>query len=102
MKVNERGGRFVIDMPAVLDLPAAAELRDLLIDATAHDTAADISLDCSNVERVSTAALQVILAGATALRLAARRLVLDGVPSALAGAFRALGLADEFDQLADS
>ena len=90
MEIYEQNGRLKIDLPAVLDLPVAAELRDLLIDAAARDTAADLVLDCTLVERISTAAIQVIVAGGAALRLAARNLELD---------FRVLGLGDRLDQL---
>ena len=102
MEILERNGRLKIDLPAVLDLPVAAELRDLLIDAAARDTAADLVLNCAMVERISTAAIQVILAAATAFRVVARGLVLEPPSGALTGAFRALGLEGHLDQLLDS
>lgn len=99
MEIAEHNGRLVIDLPAVLDLPAAAELRDLLIDAAARDTAADVVLNFINVERLSTAATQVILAGAGALRLAARRMDAEAVPEAVTAAFHTLGLTAQLTQL---
>lgn len=99
MEIAEHNGRLVIDLPAVLDLPAAAELRDLLIDAAARDTAADVVLNFINVERISTAATQVILAGAGALRLAARRMDAEAVPETVTAAFHTLGLTAQLTQL---
>lgn len=99
MEIVEHNGRLLIDLPAVLDLPTAAELRDLLIDAAARDTAADVVLNFSQVERVSTAATQVILAGAAALRLAARRMDAEAVPEPVTAAFTSLGLTAQLNQL---
>jgi len=102
MEINEQNGRLVIELPAVLDLPAAAEIRDLLIDAAARDTAADVVLNFHNVDRISTAAIQVTLAAAAALRLAARRLEAESASPAVVDAFRNLGLASDLDQLLDT
>lgn len=99
MEIVEHNGRLLIDLPTVLDLPAAAELRDLLIDAAARDTAADIVLNFNNVDRISTAATQVILAGAAALRLAARRMDAEAVPEPVTAAFTTLGLMAQLNQL---
>ncbi len=92
----------MIELPAVLDLPAAAELRDLLIDAAARDTSLDVVLNLANLERVSTAGIQVFLAGATALRVAARNLVADNISDTTLSAFRTLGLSAELTHLLDS
>lgn len=102
MEVNEHSGKFVVDMPIVLDLPAAADLRDLLIDVVAQNSAADVILDCGDIDRISTAAIQVILAAAAALRLVARRLVLEQVGAVPTMAFGTLGLAAELEQLVDT
>ncbi|MGE4279540.1 MAG: STAS domain-containing protein [Magnetospirillum sp.] len=102
MEIHERNGRLVIELPAVLDLPAAAELRDLLIDAAARDTSLDVVLNLANLERVSTAGIQVFLAGATALRVAARNLVADNISDTTLSAFRTLGLSAELTHLLDS
>jgi len=102
MEINEQNGRLVIELPAVLDLPVAAELRDLLIDAAARDTSQDVVLNLANLERISTAGIQVILAGMPALRAAARRLVAENVGDATLSAFRTLGISAELTQLLDS
>lgn len=99
MELKDNHGRLEIALPGVLDLPAAAELRDLLLDTAARDTAADVILNGSGVERTSTAAIQVVLAGGAALRLAARRLELEGASDALVAAFRHLGLTAALDTL---
>lgn len=99
MELKDNHGRLEIALPGVLDLPAAAELRDLLLDAAARDIGADVVLDGSAVERASTAAIQVMLAGGVALRLAARRLELEGASDALVATFQHLGLASDLDTL---
>jgi chemotaxis protein CheX len=99
MEVKDCHGRLEIALPGVLDLPAAAELRDLLLDAAARDTSADVVLDGSAVARASTAAIQVMLAGTAALKLAARRLELEGASDALVVAFQHLGLASDLETL---
>lgn len=99
MELKDSNGRLDITLPGVLDLPAAAELRDLLLDAAARDTSADVVLDGAGVERISTAAVQVMLAGASALKMAARRLELEGASAALAAAFHNLGLASDLETL---
>lgn len=99
MELKDSNGRLDIALPGMLDLPAAAELRDLLLDATARDTGADVVLDGAAVGRVSTAAIQVMLAASAALKLAARRLELEGPSDSLVAAFRHLGLATDLETL---
>lgn len=99
MELKDNHGRLEIALPGVLDLPVAAELRDLLLDAAARDTGADVVLLGAAVERASTASIQVILAGSTALTLAARRLELEGASDALVATFQSLGLASDLNTL---
>lgn len=99
MEIKDNNGHLEVDLPAVLDLPAAAELRDLLLDAAVRDTAADVVLNAAATERLSTAAIQVILSTAQTLRLAARRLEVAAPSDAVVSAFRHLGLAPDLDSL---
>lgn len=99
MELKDNNGRLEIELPSVLDLPAASELRDTLLDALARDTGAELVLKAAAVERVGTAWIQVVLAGAAAFAGAARRLEVDGASDALAAAFRHLGLAPDLDTL---
>ncbi|CAA7618174.1 STAS domain-containing protein [Magnetospirillum sp. UT-4] len=99
MKINDDNGRLVIDLPAVLDLPVASELRDLLLDLASRDTAAEIAVGGAGVERASTAAIQVLLAGAQALKAASRRLELEAPSEPLITAFRHLGLANDLNRM---
>jgi len=99
MELKENNGRLEVELPGVVDLAAASELRDLLLDALSRDTAADVVLQGGTVERASTAAIQVVLAAETGFRLTARRLEIEGATDALACTFRHLGLAAEFDTL---
>lgn len=100
MEVKETSGRFEIQLPAVLDLPSAADLRDVLRDALLRDTAADVVMRAAGVERASTAAVQVILAAAASYGDATRRLVVDAPSPAMAMAFSQLGLAGDLERMA--
>ena len=99
MELKENSGRLEVELPNAVDLAVAGELRDVLLDALARDSAADVVLKAAMVERASTAAIQVLLAAANAFRLAARRLEIENAPEALAATFRHLGLAEDFDNL---
>lgn len=100
MELTESNGKLEISLPPVLDLPAACELRDILVDAVARDTGADAVLHCAGVERISTAAIQVMLSAAAAFSTAARGLELASPTPSMIQAFAQLGLAADLDQLA--
>jgi len=102
MDAKDINGRLEIELPVSLDLPAAAELRDVLLDALAHDSGAEVVLKAVAVERASTAAVQVLLAGAAAFGGAARHLAIEGAGEPFAAVFRHLGLAAEFDKLVNA
>src|SRR5512145_2825994 len=59
MELKDYNGRLEVELPGALDLAATGELRDLLLDALAKDTAADVALKGAGVERIATAAIQV-------------------------------------------
>jgi anti-anti-sigma regulatory factor len=99
MELKENNGRQEVQLPAVLDLTAAGELRDLLLDTLAKDTAADVVLEGAVVERIATAAIQVVLAGVSALRTHARRLEIENASQSLEAAFRQLGLGEDFENI---
>lgn len=99
MELKENNGRLEVELPNAVDLAVAGELRDVLLDALARDTAADVVLKAASVERASTAAVQVVLAAVPAFRTAARRLEIEDPPEALAATFRHLGLAEDFNNL---
>lgn len=97
MEAKDNNGRLEIELPSLLDLPLAAELRDTLLDALARDTGADLVLKAGAVERASTAAIQVLLAARAAYAAAARRLEIETPSPALAAAFGHLGLGGDLD-----
>ncbi len=97
MELEVRDGRVEVALPAVIDLPAAADLRDTLLDALARDSGGDVVLKADGVERISTAAVQVVLAAASSFRAAARRIEVAGATPPLTEAFRLLGLGAELD-----
>ncbi|CAA7618755.1 STAS domain-containing protein [Magnetospirillum sp. SS-4] len=99
MDLRESNGRIEIDLPVLIDLPASAELRDLLLDALARDAASDVVLKAQAVERMSTACVQVVLAAAVGFRGAARRMEIEGAGPAVTETFTQLGLAAELQKL---
>lgn len=99
MELKDNNGRLEVELPGALDLAAAGELRDLLLDALAKDTAADVTLKGAAVERIATAVIQVILASVPAFRTAARRLEIEDASQAMAASFRQLGLSEDLDNL---
>ena len=99
MEIETSNGHLEVTLPAVLDLPAAGELRDALVDALGCDSASEVILKAQAVERVSTASLQVILAAAVDFKRAAHRLSLDGPSEQLCDAFRLLGLGADLASL---
>lgn len=99
MELKEGNGRLEVDLPAVLDLPMAADLRDTLLDALSRDSAADVVLKAAQVERISTATVQVVLAAAAGFAMAARRLEVEAPSRAFVTAFAQLGLTAELDKI---
>lgn len=99
MELKDIGGKLEIILPPALDLPAASELRDTLLDALARDTGAELALDASEVERIATACVQVILSAAQGFAVAARRLEVERASEPFTAAFRHLGLAAEFKKM---
>lgn len=99
MELKDNNGRLEVELPGTLDLVTAGELRDLLLDTLAKDSAADLVLRAAAVERIATAVIQVILAGEPAFRTAARRLEIEDASPALAASFRQLGLGEDLDKL---
>jgi chemotaxis protein CheX len=98
VEAGKVGGCARIRLPSALGMPEAASLRDALLGALAHEKG-DVVLDAAGVERLSTAAIQVVLAAMVEFRLAARLLAMEAVPSVVADGFRSLGLAAELRAL---
>ncbi|MBI5164243.1 MAG: STAS domain-containing protein [Magnetospirillum sp.] len=99
MEIKDNQGRYEIELPAVLDLAVAPDLRDTLLDALSRDTGAEVVLKAAAVERVSTACVQVVLAAARGLAGAARRLEVERPSAAFASAFTLLGLEADLEAL---
>lgn len=98
MELKDCNGRLEIDLPSLLDLPAASALRDALLEALARD-ASDVVLKASAVERTGTAAIQVLLAAAETFAATSRHLAMDAPSDSVSAAFRHLGLAADLDRL---
>lgn len=76
-------------LPAVLDLGAAAELKERLL---AFAGVSRLSIDCSAVERVGTPAIQVLLAASRSAAAEGRSVELNAASPVLREALTDLGL----------
>jgi len=86
--------RGVLRLAPVLDAAAAAELKCQLMESLdAHNC---VDVDAGAVHRVTGLALQVLVAGAQAARLAGGRLRLHSMPRILSDAIETLGLCAAF------
>lgn len=83
----------VYRLPQVLDLTAAANLRDRLTELL---NAGSVELDASLVERASTPCLQVLLAGAYAAEATKTKFWILDASDALRTAVVELGLQSRF------
>jgi anti-anti-sigma factor len=99
MELDAREGRTEILLPSVLDLPAAGELREALLDALARKTSSDLVLKAAGVERISTACVQVMLAAAASFQSVSRRLVVERPSAAVIETFKHLGLAADLESI---
>ncbi|MDA8231095.1 MAG: STAS domain-containing protein [Magnetospirillum sp.] len=92
MERQAHDGTIAIHLPSVLDLPAAMDLHDALLDALA-DNDGDVVVEGAAVERMSTAAVQVLLAAAAGFKAAGRHFAVAAPSDRIVDAFRQLGLA---------
>jgi chemotaxis protein CheX len=99
MELKDNNGRLEIELPGVVDLPTSAELRDILLDALARDTAADVVLKAGGVERISTAGVQVMLAAGDGFKGAARRFEVETPSNAVTETFAQLGLTADLQKM---
>jgi len=97
MEVKNSQGRLEIELPEIVDILAAGELQTLLLDALAREGEGALALRADRVARLSTAAIQVILAAAGAK--ADRPLILTRPAVAVAEAFARLGLTEELKKI---
>ena len=87
-----------IYLPAIVDLPAAAELRQALL-AALSDAAPCVLLDASEVERISTSAIQIILGAEKEIKLKGGSLGFNKISASLIQIWQDLGLADQLTSL---
>ncbi len=83
-------------LPQVLDLNFASELRSMLLDKL--EKGVNTTIDASNVSRVTTPAVQILLAYSKAINSEGRKPTLHNPSEALKTAFRDLGLDAELSQ----
>ncbi len=97
MDLKEIDNQMVVELPPQMDLPAADELRALLLDVLARTPICPLTLSVGKVERITTAAVQVLLAARQTAATAGWVLRLDGHSPAIANAQAHLGLSREFE-----
>lgn len=83
-------GHETLVLHQMLDLRSAPELQRRLVAALL--TQGTLTIDASAVARMSTAALQLIIAFLAAARAKGIKVVISGVTASFASAFEAMGL----------
>ncbi|MCF4097554.1 STAS domain-containing protein [Maritalea mediterranea] len=83
-----------IEMPAVADTGVVDNMRDEMLDAL---NAGSLEIELSNVERVSTSALFMLLSAGEAARQHNYELRLSAPSEHFSSAVSTLGLEDAFD-----
>ncbi|SEH35550.1 STAS domain-containing protein [Magnetospirillum fulvum] len=99
METKESQGRLDIELPEIVDLLAAGELREALLDALGQESGGEVVLKAERVARLSTAAIQVVLSAVPGFAEAARRLILDAPAPPVVEAFGRLGLNDQLQNM---
>ena len=95
----EMSDKNPIALPANMDLPASGHLYDQLTAALAEPELDKILIDGSNVERMSTAGLQIILAAVHNCKSQSKELILTNPSEKLSAAFELLGLKEELSKI---
>lgn len=99
METKESQGRLEIELPEIVDLLAAGELRDALLNALGREDATETVVRAGRVARLSTAAIQVLLAAESGFAEVARGLRLDSPAPSVVDAFGRLGLNEKLQKL---
>lgn len=81
-----------IELSSVLDLLAADALKDQIM--TALDSSGDVILDASEVTRITTPCIQILIASSKDLRSSDREIVLEKSSEIFDSAMRDLGFGD--------
>ncbi|MFC3050818.1 STAS domain-containing protein [Kordiimonas pumila] len=83
-------------LPQVLDLLAAQGLKDKLLEF--FDLEGDLLIEGSDVERISTPCIEVLVAAQKAFKNAERAFQIKNPSEYLSEAFETLGLGTDLDQ----
>lgn len=87
---DEDGGRARVVLPGALDTAVAAPLKEALMAAL--ERGLPVVVDASDVSRLSTACIQVLIAGGRAVAGAGRQFIVVRPSEALVAAFDDMGL----------
>lgn len=90
ISVSEEGGRTLIVLPGTLDGAVARPLKTAFVEAM--ETGRPVVVDAAAVARLSTACIQVLIAGGRAVKEAGRDFAVARPSEALVSAFDDLGL----------
>ncbi|WP_428645138.1 STAS domain-containing protein [Roseibium sp.] len=85
-----------VELPVILDLGTVHHLRERLATAIAEQNT--VSIDASQVERIGTPAVQVLLAASRALAAEDRPLVIQKASEPFRSAFADLGLSEQYSK----
>jgi chemotaxis protein CheX len=94
--LSSKGKSVTMPLSAVVDILATPDLHAALLKALERDR--PIVIDGAPVERISTPAIQVLLAAAKAADAAKLKFRMDNPSPALVSAFADLGLKPALDQ----
>lgn len=86
-------------LPANLDLASAEELCSILNNSKGQPEVVKLKLLGHDVERISTAAIQVILCAAASYQTMSKELILSSPSEKLQTAFELLGLKSQLNEL---
>jgi len=89
-------GTHKYTLPREMDLLAAEALKEGLLNML--NLGGDLILDASEVERVSTPCIEVLIAAESAFDASARGFKMPEPSTSLSEAFMALGLADRIEK----
>jgi len=96
MAKKEATNQQTYALPQALDLLAAQSLKEKLLEL--FDQEGDLVIDGSNVERITTPCVEVLVAANSAYSQVERAFQIDNPSEYLTEAFVTLGLGNDFEQ----
>jgi chemotaxis protein CheX len=95
VRVKTHGGTTTITLPAALDATAAAELLSAMRKAVLRGR--PLAIDCSDVTRLSTPCVQILLASEKALAAVDQTMAVSACSEEFAAAMNDFGLEEKLE-----